>query len=194
MKAKTKGKAKQADSEQPKVESRSVGRPSGYKPEYAKQAEKLCKLGATDADLAEFFGVTPRTIQNWSSRYEEFFRALKDFKDLADDRVERSLYQRALGYEYDAVKIFNANGEPLVVPYRERCPPDTTAMIFWLKNRRPDRWRDVHKHEHGGPGDFDNMTADELRNYVVREAEAMGISAPKAEAKGRSGKVRSELN
>jgi len=188
MTTKTRKNSK-ADSEQPKM-----GRPSGYKLEYATQAAKLCRLGATDSDLADFFGVTTRTIQNWSSRYEDFFRALKDFKDLADDRVERTLYQRAIGYEYDAVKIFNANGEPLVVPYRERVQPDTTAMIFWLKNRQPERWRDVHKHEHGGPGDFDRMSKDELRDFVTREAEALGLSSPKAEATGRSRKAGSQLN
>lgn len=165
---------KQEQDETPKV-----GRPSAYKPEYVKQAQALCKLGATDAELADFFGVSVRTIYAWQSKYNEFLQALKAGKDEADDRVERSLYQRAIGYEYDAVKIFNASGDPLVVPYREKCPPDTTAAIFWLKNRRKDKWRDVQQHEHGGVGDFDRMSVDELREYVSREAQEL-LSAPDA--------------
>lgn len=137
-------------------------------------------MGATDADLADFFEVSVRTIANWQSKHEDFLQALKAGKDEADNRVERSLYQKAVGYEYDAVKIFNANGEALIVPHRERCPPDTTAMIFWLKNRRSDRWRDVHKIEHGQPGDFDRMSDDELRKHVLEEAKELGVVSPKS--------------
>jgi hypothetical protein len=68
----------------------------------------------------------------------------------ADSRVERSLYERANGYTYDAVKIFMPAGakKPVYAPYREHVPPDTTAAIFWLKNRDPARWRDAWQVEH----------------------------------------------
>jgi len=128
------------------------GRPSAYKPEFAAQAKKLCELGATDADLADFFGVSITTIANWKVRHAEFFDALKASKDAADARVERSLYNRAVGYTFDAVKIFlpKDSRTPVIVPHREHVPPDTTAAIFWLKNRQRDRWRDVQAHEHAG--------------------------------------------
>jgi hypothetical protein len=177
---------------QPK--EKPTGRPSGYKPEYATQAVKLCKLGATDADLADFFGVSTRTIMRWQSQHEDFCQSLKNGKSEADERVERSLYQKAVGYEYDAVKIFNANGEPLIVPYREKCPPDTTAAIFWLKNRRSEQWRDVHKHEHGGPGDFDNMSDDELRTFVAERASGASESSKNARATRGSRKAGEQLN
>lgn len=119
-----------------------MGRPTSYKAEYAKQAEKLCKLGATDAELADFFDVNTTTIWRWRSRYPAFCNALKVGKANADDRVERSLYSRAMGYTHDEDKIFNAGGEPLIVPTTKHYPPDTTAAIFWLKNRRPDMWRE----------------------------------------------------
>jgi hypothetical protein len=93
--------------------------------------------------------------------------------------VERSLYQRAIGFEYDAVKVFNAKGRPLVVPYRHVVPPDVTAQIFWLKNRRPERWRDVHKYEHGGVDAFDQMSADELRQFIAEETKALGLHVVK---------------
>ena len=118
------------------------GRPSKFKAEYAKQAEKLCLLGATDEDLADFFAVGIRTISNWKAQHPEFLQALKTGKEASDDRVERSLYQRAVGYSYDAVHFSSFQGSVTETPYREHCPPDTTAQIFWLKNRRPDQWRD----------------------------------------------------
>ena len=69
-------------------------------------------------------------------------------KDEADNRVERSLYARATGYSYDAVKIFHTkDGKVIKVPYTEHVPPDVTAQIYWLKNRRPDHWRDVQNIE-----------------------------------------------
>jgi hypothetical protein len=81
------------------------GRPSSFRPEYVKQAEKLCKLGATDLDLAGFFEVDVSTIWRWATKYPEFRSALKSGKEVADDRVERSLYQRAVGYSHDAVRV-----------------------------------------------------------------------------------------
>lgn len=121
---------------------RGRGAPSSYKPEFAAQAGKLCKLGATDAELADFFEVSITTVKNWQRAHPDFLAALKSGKEEADNRVERSLYHRAVGYEHDAVKIFQVNGKPLIVPYRERVAPDTTAAIFWLKNRKTDEWRD----------------------------------------------------
>ena len=126
-----------------------VGRPSSYKPEFAKMAFYLCKLGATDADLAEAFGVSVVTIDNWKIKFrDEFLGSLKGGKEEADKNVERALYARATGYSYDAVKIFHTkDGKIIKVPYTENVPPDVTAQIYWLKNRRPDRWRDVQNIE-----------------------------------------------
>jgi hypothetical protein len=133
------------------------GRPSSYDPDFAEQARKLCQLGATDVELADFFGVERTTIWRWSTKHGEFCNALKAGKAAADDRVEQSLYHRATGYTFDAVKIFMPAGAdaPVYAPYREHAPPDTTAMIFWLKNRRPAEWRDKREQEltgrDGGP-------------------------------------------
>lgn len=129
-----------------------AGRPTSYKPEYAEQAAKLCALGATDAELADFFKVTTVTIWRWQSAHVEFCNALKRGKDAADERVERSLYARATGYTFDAVKIFMPAGakKPVYAKYQEHVPPDVTAQIFWLKNRRREEWRDKQEHEHTG--------------------------------------------
>lgn len=132
----------------------SLGRPSDYKPEYVEQAEKLCVLGATDEDVADFFGVDVRTIYRWKHAHPDFCQSLKAGKELADARVERSLYNRAVGYTYDSEKIVtvtqgNNQGSVIErVPIKEHVPPDTTAGIFWLKNRDPEKWRDKVDHSH----------------------------------------------
>jgi hypothetical protein len=129
-----------------------AGRPTKYDPAYATQAEKLAKLGATDMELADFFEVDTRTIYRWKHDHPAFCQALRGGKDEADERVERSLYQKAVGYEQDDVKIFMpANAEsPVYAPFRAKVAPDTTAAIFWLKNRRSQEWRDKFHNEHGG--------------------------------------------
>lgn len=127
-----------------------MGRPTKYKPEYEEQAYKLALLGATDADLADFFGVTEKTIRNWKKDHKGFLPALKKGKAEADAHVADRLFKRATGYTHEAVKIFNDGGKPLVVPYEKHYPPDTTAAIFWLKNRQPEAWRDKQTVEHSG--------------------------------------------
>ena len=143
-----------------------AGRPSKYKPEYCEQARKLCLLGATDIDLADFFEVSDRAIYRWQSEHEEFRQAVKAGKDYADDRVERSLYHKACGYSFDAVKIFQHQGEIIEAPYREHVPPSDTAMIFWLKNRRKHDWRDKHEFA----SDPDNPFVIEVKRTVVENA------------------------
>ena len=126
------------------------GRPSKFKPEFVRQAEKLCTIGLTDAELASFFEVSEVTLNAWKHKHPEFLNALKVGKDEADTRVERSLYHRAIGYSHPEEKIFNDGGEPLIVPTTKHYPPDTTAAIFWLKNRKTAEWRDKQDHEHSG--------------------------------------------
>jgi hypothetical protein len=132
-----------------------VGRPTAYDPAYAKQAAKLCDFGATDDELADFFDVHRATIYRWKHEHPEFCDAVKTGKDVADERVERSLYQKATGYnvtEEQAVKlkVDKYKEEVEVVQVEKHVPADTTAAIFWLKNRRKDDWRDRKEVEHSG--------------------------------------------
>jgi len=158
-----------------------MARYSKYEARFPEIARKLCKLGATDVEIADFFGIAVSTLNNWKGEHPELLEALKEGKAEADKRVEESLYQRALGYSHDAEKVFQFQGQIIRAPYREHYPPDTTAAIFWLKNRQPDKWRDVHKHEHGAAGEFDDKTPDELRDFVRSEAEALGLGSVVAE-------------
>lgn len=115
-----------------------------YSAKFAAQAGELCGLGATDQELADFFKVDVRTIYNWKHSHPAFFQALRVGKEACDDRVERSLYQRAIGYEQEAVKIFMPAGAemPVYAPYRERIAADIGAAKLWLTNRRGDVWRE----------------------------------------------------
>jgi len=127
-----------------------MARPTKFKEEFIAQAEKLCKLGATDIELADFFEVEVRTLYRWKGDNEAFCQALKAGKSEADDRVERSLFARANGYEHDEVDIRVIDKAIVQTPIRKYYPPDTTAAIFWLKNRRTGEWRDKQEHEHSG--------------------------------------------
>lgn len=132
-----------------------IGRPTAYDPAFAKQAAKLCDLGATDDELADFFEVHRSTIYRWKHDHPEFCDAVKTGKDVADERVERSLYQKATGYnvtEEQAVKIKveQYREQVEVVQVDKHVPADTTAAIFWLKNRRSQDWRDKQEVEHAG--------------------------------------------
>lgn len=127
-----------------------AGRPSKFKEEFITQAEKLCKLGATDIELADFFEVEVRTLYRWKAENELFCQALKAGKAEADDRVERSLFSRANGYEHEEVDIRVIDKQIVQTPIRKFYPPDTTAAIFWLKNRRASTWRDKQEVEHSG--------------------------------------------
>ncbi len=130
----------------------SGGRPTKFEAGYVEQAKKLAALGATDREAADFFGVSESTLNLWKHAHPEFSESLRVGKEAADDRVEQSLYRRALGYSHDALKIaVNAQGEVTQVPFTEHYPPDTTAGIFWLKNRKPQEWRDVKATELSGP-------------------------------------------
>lgn len=128
-----------------------TGRPTGYRPEYAELVSKLAAFGATDRQMADVLQVTEQTFNNWKQAHPEFFESLKIAKDKLDSDVNQSLYRRAMGYSHKAVKIFYDKdlGKCVEHEYVEHYPPDSTALIFWLKNRQPHQWRD--KQEISGP-------------------------------------------
>lgn len=118
------------------------GNPSKYSVEYLKDVEVLARHGATTREIAQFLGVTEQTFYNWLHAHPELVIAHKLGKEMSDDRVVRSLYNRAVGYSFDSEKVFQFQGNEVRVPTVEHIPPDTNAALFWLKNRRPKEWRD----------------------------------------------------
>lgn len=148
-----------------------AGRPSDYRDEFAQQAEKLCALGATDIELADFFDVDVRTIYNWKHSHDQFFQAVHVGKGALDARVERSLYQRAVGYTFESEKVFNYQGEIVRTPTREHVPPDPGAALNWLKNRQPDTWRDKQDVSVTVKRTADDLTDDELAKIAAGKAD-----------------------
>ena len=105
-------------------------------------AEKLAKLGATDEDIADALEICVATLYNWRNEYPAFLDALKGGKIMADAEVASKLFHRATGYEHPDVDIKVIEGQIVTTDLVKHYPPDTTAAIFWLKNRRPDLWRE----------------------------------------------------
>lgn len=132
------------------VGNKGGGRKSDFKPEYCEAAIKLCKLGATDKELADFFKVSEQTINTWKLKHPDFSLALKEGKELADANVADRLYQRAMGYEHEDTYFSNYQGVVSETKTVKHYPPDSTAAIFWLKNRRPKEWRDKQEIEFPG--------------------------------------------
>ncbi len=123
------------------------GRPSKFNEVMYRQAEKLCLLGATNDELAHFFEVGTTTIDQWIKKNAEFRCAIKKGRVVADAEVANSLYRRAIGYEHpeDDIRTMNTGlgySEIVITPTIKHYPPDTAAAFIWLKNRRPDKWRD----------------------------------------------------
>ncbi|WP_175806603.1 terminase [Burkholderia cenocepacia] len=127
-----------------------MANPTKFKPEFVELARNYCLLGATDVDLARFFGTTDRTIRTWKQQHPEFAEALEQAKAEADAQVQNSLFRRANGYSHPEVDIRVVNGKIVKTDLIKHYAPDTVACIFWLKNRRPDQWRDKVDHEHAG--------------------------------------------
>lgn len=136
--------------DKPAPEKNPVGRPTLFREKYIEQAYKLTLLGATDAEMADFFGVVESTINLWKLEIPEFSESIKKGKIKADAEVAESLYHRAKGCSHPEDKVFLHEGKPVIVPGVKYYPPDTGAAMAWLKNRRPKDFRDTHDFTSGG--------------------------------------------
>ena len=119
------------------------GRPTKYKEEYNEQVVKLCKLGATDAEIADFFGVCEATINNWKLEDNGFLESIKEGKIQADMNVVNSLYKKAMGFEYVETRV--SDNDTVII--KKQSLPDTTAIMAWLNNRRPQQFRNKQEIE-----------------------------------------------
>ncbi len=130
-----------------------MGAPTRFNEAVARRILDLATAGDTEDMIAAKIGISKTTLSNWKNRYPDFMSALKESKNVADELVEASLFQRAIGYNQPGIKIFcKKDGEIVTHQFVERFAPDVTACIFWLKNRQPDKWRDVSRSELTGAG------------------------------------------
>ncbi len=119
------------------------------------RVEGWARDGLTDEQIAHNIGIAPRTLYRWKDRYEQISQALKRGKEVVDREVENALYKSAIGFEYEETKIIKEKDDmgrdrTRVEKTKKRVPPNVTAQIFWLKNRKPKEWRDRQEHEHKG--------------------------------------------
>jgi hypothetical protein len=125
------------------------GRPSKFNDKIQDKIKLLALKGFTDKEISQVLEITEQTLNNWKISHPDFFEVLNDWKATADAEIERSLYERAHGYSCPETKpqwVQDENGGHW--EYAEMIkhyPPDPTSMIFWLKNRQRDKWRDKHE-------------------------------------------------
>lgn len=139
-------------------------------------AWSLAIRGATDAEIAEAMHVSRKTICSWKNEHESFANALAEGKEIADSKIERSLYQSAQGYfvdEEERLIEVNKDGTTKLGDLRTKkryIPPSTTAQIFWLKNRKREHWRDVSKTEVTG-ADGEPLEFQQVQVYLPEKEE-----------------------
>lgn len=122
--------------------------------------EGWARDGLTDEQIADNIGISRSTLNSWKDKYSDISDTLKRGKEVVDRQVENSLFERALGGTHEVRKTFKikekyyddhgklCEKEKLVQATDEvYIPGDTTAQIFWLKNRKPDKWRDKQEYE-----------------------------------------------
>lgn len=123
-------------------EKKKPGKPSAFDDIDLRFIRFMARKGLTDQEIADELGIHRNTLLKWKKAHPDFMENLKEWKTEADEEVERSLYQRAIGYSCKETKLFCYEGMVLEKEYVKHYPPDPTAMIFWLKNRKPSEWRD----------------------------------------------------
>mgnify|MGYP003090869989 FL=1 len=136
-------------------------------PEGLLKLEGWARDGLTDEQIANNIGIKRQSLYDWKKKYPDISDALKKGKEVVDRAVENALLKRALGYKYTEVTKELVDSEMFVTKeVVKEVQPDTTAQIFWLKNRRPDLWRDRKdleaKVDLNQQDPFKEMTKEEL--------------------------------
>lgn len=130
--------------------------------------------GLTEEQIAHNMGIAVSTLGNWKKSYLEILEALKKGKEVVDIQVENALLKRALGYEFvETTRELTESGFEITKEVTKQQAPDTTAAIFWLKNRKPNEWRDRKETQLSGElsvsNPYENLTEDELRKLASRD-------------------------
>ena len=141
-------------------------------PEGLTLLEGWARDGLTDEQIAGNIGINTSTLYDWKNKFPKISEALKKGKEVVDIQVENALLKRALGYEFQETRVEKSDKDGTkIIQTLKHIPADTTAQIFWLKNRRPDLWRDKQNIEHSGQinNPFADLTTEELRKLADAE-------------------------
>lgn len=130
-----------------------VGRPTNYHKGMDSRIYDLACLGLTIAEMARAIGISTIMLQRYFQKHVTLRESYEEGRWIFDHAVQLKLQQRAVGYEYEEVKEVegvDALGRDYhyTVRSRKHMPADNTSMIFWLKNRHKDKWRDVYRVDH----------------------------------------------
>ena len=150
-------------------------------PEGLLKLEGWARDGLIDEQIAQNMGISTKTLYEWKNKYGEICEALKKGKEIVDRKVENALLERALGGIHEVKKVFKVK-ETYYDKSGRKCekeelktgieeiyvPGDTTAQIFWLKNRKPDEWKDKQKIELNGVEDAQNKLSELLEQRRKR--------------------------
>ena len=149
----------------------AMGRPTRFEPEMCEQARNYCLLGATNDELADFFHVSPSTIDRWIAERADFGDAVRRGRVVADARVARGLYDRAIGYDRKIERAVVLGGEVKPVTSTIHYPPNVQACIFWLRNRRRATWGARATAPSDGSSDelYDDFAALDAAGEQVRQ-------------------------
>lgn len=128
------------------------GRPSLYEGDKTDKMvfEFASKKPVIDSQIAEFLGIEVSTLNNWKNKHPSFMESLTKAKEIIDNEVVSALFKRAVGYKKKEIKAFCHEGCVVTEQIEVEVDPNPTAMIFWLKNRDPNRWKDKQDIEHSG--------------------------------------------
>lgn len=149
-----------------------MARPSKFNEALKEKMLDLYKRGKTDDQVAEIIGVCQKTINNWKHKHPNFLQSLREMKFVADNLVEASLFGRAVGYTHPEEKIFLRDGKVKRVETKKHYPPDTTAAIFWLKNRQPEKWRENYELDIHDMDKKSDKELDERINKLLEQKKA----------------------
>lgn len=150
--------------------------------------EAWARNGLTDEQIAANIGVRRETIYDWKKKYPNFSNALKKGKEVVDIQVENALFKRAIGYSYTettkerVAEYDTETGEALgshmevTKEVTKEVAGDVTAQIFWLKNRKPEAWRDVKNIDANVKSETAGLTNEQLDSLILQLEGTLGVS------------------
>ncbi|SDF61511.1 transposase [Sporomusa acidovorans] len=150
------------------------------------QLEAWARDGLTNEQIASNMGISRETLNQWKHKHPDISDALKKGKEVVDIQVENALLKRALGYEFTEVtkeRVYNDTTKKFEFKVTKKVvkevQPDTTAQIFWLKNRKPADWRDKKDVELSGQvkNNFSDLTDEEIEQRIKKLKTKLGIDA-----------------
>lgn len=160
---------------------RTKGRPKSYKAAYHdKLVYRLAASGNGDTLIAEAIDISPSTFDQWKVKHKTLMCSLTEGKKAADDQVEASLYDRAIGFKHDDVHVSAYMGDVTMTPIKKIYPPEPGAIKLWLTNRRPKEWRE--RQEITGHSTVTVEAGDSISNLLaaIRSKKRGPVGAPPA--------------